>query len=79
MSVLQSEIKLKPGQVVKSTVTEIRDYGVMVEIAPKTTALVHNTRLAHEHVSEVVEPVEAINCLFLFNLFARFLTLLNLA
>ena len=49
-----SRSNFEVGSVLEGTITEVRDYGFMVELAPGETALLHNSKLSHTFVSSAL-------------------------
>ena len=45
------EAEFEVGAVIDATVKEVRDIGLMVELAPGVVSLLHIKNLAHEFVS----------------------------
>ena len=45
------EAEFEIGEVIDATVKEVRDIGLMVELAPGVVSLLHIKNLAHEFVS----------------------------
>lgn len=39
------------GEIIPATIKEVRDYGVIVELAPEVTVLLHNSEISQETVS----------------------------
>ena len=47
---LQGQPNFETGSVLEATITEVRDYGFMVELAPGVTCLLHNSQISHTQV-----------------------------
>ena len=47
-------MRFEPGQVIPATVKEVRDIGVMLELAPDVNALLHIRNLQHSFVSVLI-------------------------
>ncbi len=49
---------LKPGQIVEATVVKIMDFGAIVEITPKKTALLHISEMSDKRIKDANEAVK---------------------
>ena len=50
-SFLLQSVDFEIGSVLEATVTEIRDHGLMVELAPRVSSLLHISKISNEFVS----------------------------